>query len=102
METIWNTDWLIDTGVWKVGHANQAAVRGKSMLHYIVAQALGSIMIPILQMRKPWHTDFLQVTQRVNVQNESRSWKLTLFVTSTPKIMKTKWNKHNFMELEHE
>ena len=43
------------------------------MLHYIVPKALGRIMIPILQMRKMWHTDFLQVTQRVNVEDEIRS-----------------------------
>lgn len=42
MKTIWNLDWLIGTDVWKVGHANQTAVRGKSMVLYILSQALGN------------------------------------------------------------
>lgn len=59
-------------------------------------------MILILQMRKPWHSDFLQVTQWVNVEDEIISQKLTLLVTSDSKHKENKWNKHNFTELKYE
>lgn len=65
MET---NDPCIDTDILELQPTHKTAIRGKPVALYILSQALGGggSMMPVLQIRKPWHAARLKVTQRAN------------------------------------